>query len=340
MKWLRFLLFPFGILYWLITSIRNYLYNHVLYKSYQAPIPVIAVGNLSVGGTGKSPQTEYLIRLLSDKYKVAVLSRGYKRKTEGFVLADENTRVEDLGDEPFQFLSKFHHIQVAVDADRTNGIKQLLQSGNPPEVILLDDAYQHRKVKATAYILLTAYGDLYCDDYILPVGNLRESGSGADRAAIIIVTKCPKDISEATMQKIKNKLQPKPFQKVFFTTISYDEYVYNQTEKIRLADIPAEQIFAVSGIANPDLFYAHLAVSDRLTFPDHHRFSPKDIDRITEKSNGKIIITTEKDYMRLKGKLPQDKLYYLPIKTDFIKEKEIFDQAIISVCNAELNQIS
>src|SRR5690554_679625 len=321
MKWIRFILFPFGLLYAMITEIRNWLFDKGLLKSYVAPVPVIAVGNLSVGGTGKSPQTEYLIRLLSEKYRVAVLSRGYKRKSKGFVLANENTTMEEIGDEPFQFHTKFKHIHVAVDADRTNGMKQLLQTVNP-EVILLDDAYQHRKVKATAYILLTAYGDLYCDDYILPVGNLRESGSGADRAAIIIVTKCPENITETEIQKIKNKLQPKPFQKIFFTTISYDEYVYNQTEKIRLADIPAEQIFAVSGIANPDLFYAHLAVSDRLTFPDHHHFSPKDIDKITEKSNGKIIITTEKDYMRLKGKLPQDKLYYLPIKTEDRKSVE------------------
>src|SRR5690606_31086598 len=171
MKQLRFLLFPFGILYWIITFIRNFLYDKEVFKSYIAPIPVIAVGNLSVGGTGKSPQIEYLIRLLSDKYSLATLSRGYKRKSKGFVLADQTTKVEDLGDEPFQFFSKFNNIRVAVDSDRTNGIQKLLQLKNPPEIILLDDAYQHRKVKASFYILLTAYNDLYCDDFILPVGN-------------------------------------------------------------------------------------------------------------------------------------------------------------------------
>ena len=300
-------------------------------KSYQAPIPVIAVGNLSVGGTGKSPQTEYLIRLLSDKYRIAVLSRGYKRKSAGFVLADKNTQVEDLGDEPFQFFSKFKNIQVAVDAHRANGIQQLLQQPNPPEIILLDDAYQHRKVKATAYILLTAYGDLYRDDYILPVGNLRESGSGAKRAAIIVVTKCPPNLSENEMRQITQKLQPKSFQQVFFTSINYDEYVYNQSEKIALNDIPSTKIFAVAGIANPSLFYAHLQAADRLTFPDHHHFSEKDIDKIVEKSKGKTIITTEKDYTRLKGKLPAHQLYYLPIKTEFINQKEVFDQAILSL---------
>lgn len=330
MKWLRFLLFPFGILYWIIIKVRNYLYDSAVLKSYQAPIPVIAVGNLSVGGTGKSPQTEYLIRLLSDKYRIAVLSRGYKRKSAGFVLANPSTKVEDLGDEPFQFFSKFKNIQVAVDAHRTNGIQQLLQQQNPPEIILLDDAYQHRKVKATAYILLTAYGDLYRDDYILPVGNLRESSRGAKRAAVIVVTKCPPNLSESDMRQIAQKLQPKSFQQVFFTTIHYDEYVYNQSEKIALNELPTQQILAVAGIANPDLFYAHLQASDRLTFPDHHHFSEKDIDKIVEKSNGKIIITTEKDYTRLKDKLPADKLYYLPIKTEFIKDKELFDQTILS----------
>src|SRR5690554_464103 len=173
MKRLRFLLFPFGILYRIITSVRNLFYDNGIFKSFTAPIPTIVVGNLSVGGTGKSPQIEYLIRLLAEKYRVATLSRGYKRKSKGFVLANQTTKVEDLGDEPYQFFSKFKNIYVAVDADRTNGIQQLLKLNNPPEVILLDDAYQHRKVKASFYILLTTYKDLYCDDFVLPVGNLR-----------------------------------------------------------------------------------------------------------------------------------------------------------------------
>jgi tetraacyldisaccharide 4'-kinase len=203
MNLLRNILFPFAILYGFITSIRNFLFDKGILKSTSFDIPIIAVGNLSVGGTGKTPQIEYLIRLLSDKYQVATLSRGYKRQSEGFVLASSSSNAEILGDEPFQFYQKFPNIQVAVDADRTNGIIQLLSQNEKPQVILLDDAYQHRKVKAGFYILLSSYGDLYADDFMLPTGNLRESRSGANRANIVIVTKCPKDLSDQDQEQIR-----------------------------------------------------------------------------------------------------------------------------------------
>ena len=206
MKFLRILLSPFGIIYWLVTYCRNLFYDWGFFKSYEIPIKSIAVGNLSVGGTGKTPHIEYLIRLLANK-KVATLSRGYKRKTEGFALADENSTAETLGDEPFQFYTKFKNkISVAVDANRKNGVEQLQKSVNP-EVILLDDAFQHRKVKAGLYILLTDYSKLFSDDFILPLGDLRESSLGKKRADVIIVTKCPNDISEIAMQKITEKLK-------------------------------------------------------------------------------------------------------------------------------------
>ena len=207
MNFLRKLLFPFAILYGFITSLRNYLFDKGILKSYSFEIPVIAVGNLNVGGTGKTPQIEYLIRLLSPKYKVATLSRGYKRKSADFVLADADSNAEILGDEPFQYYKKFPNIQVAVDADRRNGIEQLLNQKEKPEVILLDDAFQHRKVKAGFYILLTAYNDLFCDDFILPTGNLRESRKGAKRADLIIVTKCPQTITEPEQEAISGKLR-------------------------------------------------------------------------------------------------------------------------------------
>jgi tetraacyldisaccharide 4'-kinase len=189
MNLLRKILFPFAILYGFITSIRNFLFDTGILRSYSFDLPVIAVGNLSVGGTGKTPQIEYLIRLLSDKYKVATLSRGYKRQSEGFVLANSTSDAVQLGDEPFQFYQKFKNIQVAVDANRKNGIEQLLSNSNAPEVILLDDAFQHRKVKAGFYIMLTSFGDLYCNDFMLPTGNLRESRNGVQRANVVIVTK-------------------------------------------------------------------------------------------------------------------------------------------------------
>mgnify|MGYP003450581254 FL=1 len=315
---LRKILFPLAFLYWLITFIRNWLYDKGIFKSSSFNIPIIAVGNLSVGGTGKTPQIEYLIRLLSDKYKVAVLSRGYKRTTEGFILADEKAAASSIGDEPFQFYSKFSNIQVAVDANRKNGIENLLQHPNRPDVILLDDAYQHRKVKAGFYILLTAYDDLFCDDYILPFGNLREPSSGKKRADMIIVTKCPNDLSEIAQQKIREKLKVK--QQVFFTTIQYDDYVFGNESKLLVSEIQSETKVLVAGIAKPKLFFDFLKneTDEALVFPDHHHFSKQDCEQILAKANGRKIITTEKDFVRLNGLLPKAQLFYLPIKSAFL----------------------
>ena len=318
MNLLRKLLFPFAILYGVITSIRNFLFDISVLKSYSFNLPIIAVGNLSVGGTGKTPQIEYLIRLLSDNYKVAVLSRGYKRSTEGFISADENATASSIGDEPFQFYSKFPNIQVAVDANRKNGIENLLQLSNKPDVILLDDAFQHRKVKAGFYILLTAYDDLFCDDYILPFGNLREPSSGKKRADMIIVTKCPNDLSELAQQKIREKLKVK--QQVFFTTIQYDDFVFGNDSQLLVSEIKSESKVLVAGIAKPKLFFDFLKneTDETLVFPDHHHFSKQDCEQILAKANGRKIITTEKDFVRLNGLLPKAQLFYLPIKSAFL----------------------
>jgi tetraacyldisaccharide 4'-kinase len=307
-----------AFLYWLITFIRNWLYDKGIFKSSSFDIPIIAVGNLSVGGTGKTPQIEYLIRLLSDNYKVAVLSRGYKRTTEGFILADKNATASSIGDEPFQFYSKFPNIQVAVDANRKNGIENLLQLPKKPDVILLDDAFQHRKVKAGFYILLTAYDDLFCDDYILSFGNLREPSSGKKRADMIIVTKCPNDLSELTQQKIREKLKVK--QQVFFTTIQYDDYVFGNECQLLVSEIQSESKVLVAGIAKPKLFFDFLKneEDETLVFPDHHHFSKQDCEQILAKANGRKIITTEKDFVRLNGLLPKAQLFYLPIKSTFL----------------------
>lgn len=318
MNFLRKILFPIAFLYWLITFIRNIFYDFGIFKSYLFDIPIIAVGNLSVGGTGKTPQIEYLIRLLSENYKVAVLSRGYKRSTEGFILADENSTASSIGDEPFQFYSKFPNIQVAVDANRKNGIENLLQLPNKPEVILLDDAYQHRKVKAGFYILLTAFDDLFCNDFILPFGNLREPSSGKNRADMIIVTKCPKDLSEIAQQKIIDKL--KVNQEIYFSTIQYDEYVFGNENKVLVSELKTENKLLVAGIANPKLFFDFLKndTDETLVFPDHHSFSTQDCNQVLAKANGRKIITTEKDFVRLNRLLPKEQLYYLPIKSVFL----------------------
>lgn len=331
MKLLRVLLFPFSILYGIITCIRNFMYDRGILKSYSFSRPVIAIGNLSTGGTGKSPQTEYLIRLLCSNYKVATLSRGYKRKSKGFVLAGPTSNAEILGDEPYQFYTKFPHINVAVDADRKNGIEKLLALHPQPDVIILDDAYQHRKVKADFYILLTSYGDLYADDFILPTGNLRESRSGAKRANIIVVTKCPQTISLEEINAMKAKLNPDKGQDVFFTYIDYDNEVHSEKDALPLAEAITRDNILVAGIARPAPFFERLKGSNAncITFPDHHNFTEEEVSNLAILSKDKIIITTEKDYVRLMEKLPPDKLYYLPIKSAFIKDGGLFDAKIL-----------
>lgn len=331
MNILRKILFPFAVLYGFITSIRNFLFDKGVLKSTSFDLPVIAVGNLSVGGTGKTPQIEYLIRLLSNKYKVATLSRGYKRKSEGFVLADQNSNAEILGDEPFQFYQKFPNVMVAVDANRTNGIQQLLSQNEKPQIILLDDAYQHRKVKASFYILLTAYDDLYADDFMLPTGNLRESRSGAERANIVVVTKCPKVLSQEKQAEIRLKLKISCSQQLFFTFIDYDEEIYSSTGKIAVSEIKSESKLLLAGIAKPKPFFDYLKNDNDecLTFPDHHHFSDTDLETILTKANGRKIITTEKDYVRLKDSKLVSQLYYLPIKSTFINHQQNFDVTIL-----------
>jgi tetraacyldisaccharide 4'-kinase len=330
MNFLRKILFPFSILYGCITAIRNFLFDKGILRSYSFEVPVIAVGNLSVGGTGKTPQIEYLIRLLAPNYKIATLSRGYKRKSEGFVLADANSTAEILGDEPFQIHQKFPQIKVAVDADRKNGIEKLLSLKDKPEVILLDDAFQHRRVKAGFYILLSSFDDLFCDDFLLPTGNLRESRKGAKRADVIIITKCPKDLSEITQQNIKNKIGLEV--PIYFSYIDYDGMVYNPNESKKVVEIKSIDKLVIAGIAKPEPFFNYLEVSkeDCLVYPDHHFFTEKDLQQIENRAKNKIVITTEKDFVRLSNQNLKSSIYYLPIKSDYISNKDLFDAEVFS----------
>lgn len=329
MNLLRKLLFPFAVLYGWITGFRNFLFDKEILKSYSFDVPVIAVGNLSVGGTGKTPQIEYLIRLLSPDYKVATLSRGYKRKSEGFLLADSASNAEILGDEPFQYHRKFKQIQVAVDANRKNGIEQLLSQNEKPDVILLDDAYQHRKVKAGFYILLTTYGDLYADDLMLPTGNLREGRNGAKRADVIIVTKCPRDLSAEAQQKIASKLKIGKQQHLFFSYIDYDDFIFSENASLAVSQIKDESKLLLAGIAKPKPFFDFLKNENDtiLEFADHHDFSPSDSSEIKSKAAGRIVVTTEKDYVRLKDDY-DGLLYFLPIKSQFITDAGRFDSMV------------
>lgn len=329
MKFIRKILFPVSLIYWLVTYCRNFLYDKNILKSDSFDIPIIAVGNLSVGGTGKSPQIEYLIRLLSENYQVATLSRGYKRNTTGFVLADALANANTLGDEPYQFYSKYPKTIVAVDENRVEGIDILLNLQHKPNVILLDDAFQHRKVKAGFYILLTAYDDLFCDDFILPFGNLREPKIGKKRADMIIVTKCPNDIDQLAQKKIIEKLNVS--QPVYFTTIAYDDYVYSASDKILVNEIKSEPKVVVAGIAKPKPFFEFIEAktNETMIFSDHHVFDEKDITSILMKAKDNKVITTEKDYVRLSDKLPNEQLYYLPIQAQFINSANDFNKKIV-----------
>ena len=314
MKFIRIILFPIVPFYYLITWLRNWLFNVGFKSSKSYEFPVICVGNLSTGGTGKTPMIEYLIRLLKDEKSLATLSRGYRRKTDGFILADENANADTIGDEPFQFYRKFNNISVAVDADRQAGISKLRSINPQPEVILLDDAFQHRKVNAGFNILLTAYHNLYFKDIVLPTGNLREPRSGANRADLIVVTKCNKDISEGEKKKITSKLKIKSNQQLFFSYVDYAMDVLSESDSKELSKLP--KFTLVTGIANAKPLVDFLVEKglkfDHLEFSDHYDFRASDIENLESKS---LILTTEKDYVRLGDyKSLEGKLYYLPIE--------------------------
>ena len=332
MKVLRFILFPFAILYDFITRIRNFFFNTGIFHQTSFKTPVIVVGNLSVGGTGKTPQIEYLIRLLKNNFKTAVLSRGYKRETKGFVLLNENHLAIDVGDEPLQYFQKFKNIDVAVCANRVKGITNLIKS-NTPEVILLDDAFQHRKVKGSFYILLTKFDDLFMDDFLLPMGRLRESREGAKRADVILVSKCPENLTKESQKLIRQKLL-KFKKEVFFTSISYAESVLGASEMLT-SELKNFEVLLITGIANPAPLLNYLKSLNvkfqHLKYADHHYFSDKEIEGIKNKfdnmQSSKIILTTEKDYVRLVNKIKN--LSYLPIETSFLNnDNEVFNRLI------------
>lgn len=319
-------------IYYVVTRLRNTLYDLGIKKSTSYDFPILCVGNLSVGGTGKTPMVEYLINLLKDDYKVATLSRGYKRKTKGFQLGTETSSVDILGDEPFQFYNKFKNdILVAVDSDRNNGIKELRSLTNAPDVIVLDDAFQHRKVKAGFNILLTVHENLYANDFVLPTGNLREPISGAKRANVIVVTKCPMDLTETEKANIIKKLDVEGCQYVFFSFINYSQNVFSLDGSKTLSEL--QNFTLVTGIANSNALVQFLKNKglnfEHLDYNDHYNFSESDIKELETKQ---LIITTEKDFMRLKQYTSlKDKLFYLPIIIN-LDNQLAFDKLITDFC--------
>ena len=326
MTFLRKILFPISLIYWLITWIRNLLYDYQILKSHQFSIPIIAVGNLSVGGTGKSPMIEYLISILQNDYQIGLVSRGYKRKTKGLHLANKKSSVNDLGDEPYQIYKKYHQINLAVDVNRVRAINELIKK-TPSELILLDDAFQHRKVKADLYLLLTTYQELFVDDYILPFGNLREPRLGKKRADILIVTKCPEKLSNEEQNQIKKRLKVKC--PVFFSKIDYSKQALSYKEQKDLSEIKKTKKIIITGIAKAKPFIDKIKTDNDTVFsyPDHHNFTKSQIKKIKTLSKENLIITTEKDYVRL-SPLINTNLFFLPICHRFFTSKTNFDQLI------------
>lgn len=338
MNLLRLILYPFSLLYGTITWVRNKCFDKNILRSTSFELPVISVGNLTLGGTGKSPHIEYLIRLLSDKYKVATLSRGYKRKTMGFILADDSSTAKDIGDEPFQFKSKFDNIQVAVDEKRVNGIEKLQDINPDLDVVLLDDAFQHRYVKPGLSILLTDFHNLYNQDYLVPSGSLREFRSGAHRADIIVVTKCARVLSPLTRTRINDELKPQHHQKLYFSYIEHG--VFKAIPGIKFTPDTEKKyatILLFAGIANSyplEYYLKNICIElEIVKFPDHYHYNKKDIIRIVEAfdrilTRNKVIVTTEKDAMRLLHPefielLKHYPVCYVPIEIKFHKEDKI-----------------
>ncbi len=341
LKSFRYLLLPLSFLYGGIIWLRNWLFDKNIFKSHPFNFPLICVGNLAVGGTGKTPMVEYLIRLLKNDFKTATLSRGYKRKTKGFGIANENTTALEIGDEPMQFHKKFTDVTVAVGEERLVAIPQLLQDRPETEVIILDDAFQHRSVKAGLNILLTECKDLYTRDLLLPSGNLRDIKYSAKRAQIIIVTKCKADLTNAEKEAIINELNPAPGQTVYFTAIQYSQ-PYHLFSKREINFTHGADILLVCGIANPGPLKEYLSSNvhsyDMLRYPDHHIFDSDDLKEIKKqfekiRSSEKLILTTEKDGVRMQkfeNELTDFPLYILPIRHSFLfNEEEKFNKQVI-----------
>lgn len=329
---LRLLLFPFSIIYDLITRIRNHLYNIGHKPSFRFDVPVISVGNLNAGGSGKTPMTEYIIRLLSSNHKLATLSRGYGRRSRGFRIANKNDNAVTIGDEPYQMFLKFGHtVAITVGEDRALAIPNILQEFTDIDCILLDDAFQHRAVNPGFSILLTEYDRPFTRDLVLPAGNLREARKGASRADVIVVTKCPsRKVSTSSLTAdIRKYAGDKP---VFFTTIKYGELVSFGN----LAQ-PTGKVILVTGIANPTPLYDYLKVRFEITrhfkYGDHHSFTESDVNDIhyeAEQMSDLTIITTEKDMVRLRafGSVKEHPWFYIPIEIEFLNNGSDFDSLV------------
>ncbi len=356
-------LYPFSVLYGIITSVRNFLYNSGILHSHEFSIPVICVGNLAVGGTGKTPHTEYLIDILKKQFKVSVLSRGYRRKSSGFMIAGQNSSVNDIGDEPFQIYRKFPDVTVAVDKDRVHGVGELLKCRPETAVIILDDGFQHRKITPGLSILLSDFGRLMTRDHLLPYGNLRESRCNINRADIILITKSPGNISPIDRRLIVREINKAPYQNLYFTSVLYKDPLPVFETGININELTPDTnsgengFVVVTGIANPEPLVAFMKTrSDEiihLSFGDHHNYSAGDIEKIKTawlslKAPLKYVITTEKDAMRFRelndiSEPLRSAFFYIPIGIWFLNDDSAeFDKMIVDYVrkNKRNNRVS
>ncbi len=338
MRFLRLLLFPFSILYGIVIIFRNILFDRGILPVNEYSIPVISIGNITVGGTGKTPLTEWIISLFIADYHVALLSRGYKRTTKGALLANENCSSETIGDEPMQIFNKFKGISVAVAEKRVEGFQKLLSAENPPDIVVMDDAYQHRYVKPGMSILVMDYNRPLWKDCMLPTGNLREPKRGKKRADIVLVSKCPVNLDTVSQNNIIKKLNLKPDQSVYFSSIGYQQPILLFCKNIFISatDLLLCNVLLVTGIATPAPLVKYLTNRvkslDLLQYPDHHLFSKQDVGDIKRKfeslgESKKIIITTEKDSVRLARLVENDEylssaIYFIPIEIKILNKKE------------------
>jgi tetraacyldisaccharide 4'-kinase len=339
MKYLRLLLLPFSWLYGLAVIIRNWCYDRGFFTSRSFNLPVISVGNLDVGGAGKSPMTEYLVRMFKGRYKLATLSRGYGRMTKGYLEATINSVDVEVGDEPAQFKQKFPDITVAVCESRVDGINKLKYDH---KLVILDDAYQHRAVEPGLNILLFDFSRVYEFRFLLPAGNLREPYSGYKRADVIVVTKCPPQLTAPQMEQISKKIKPLSHQELFFTCISYGDLHDMAGNNVANVMDKDTEVFLLTGIANPNPLLKHLADDVKTVkhhnYPDHHRFTLKNITKLANEFDAcaaqkKLVITTEKDAQRLREQalLPIVKklnILVLPITVSFLSRQQQFDEII------------
>lgn len=336
----RILLLPFALVYWAVIALRNWLFDKNILKTAEFGLPLINVGNLSVGGTGKSPMVEYLLVLLKDQFKVATLSRGYKRKTKGYALADDDTTALEIGDEPMQFHLKFPDVPVAVGEQRIEAIPQLLHDKPETQAIILDDAFQHRSIKAGLNILLTDYNNLFTRDFYLPTGDLRDLKSSYKRAEIIVVTKCKPDLSEEEKKKLVKEIAPLPKQHIFFTSIQYGSLYHIINNNVTRLDEDTE-VLLVSGIASPrplkKWLEEYCGSYSLQQYADHHIFTIDDLNDIRKRFENmeqtkKIILTTEKDAVRLvkfRQAIEGLPVYVVPIRHHFLfKDEDKFNKLI------------